>query len=200
MITHLLIKRQHKQQLDPVVKLQLSQQGIIGNVVCSPLRQILLLEHKTLNEFNLKPGDLRENIIIDGMDLYALPSGSVLQIGDTLIALTFHCEPCKIIADKVNLKDIREQRGYLGRVLQGGTIAVGDTVTVTDQKTETIPDEPVERIKWFLAKRDNPILTADLMWEVGLASSYCRALPAMMRKHPDIKASKILFKNNDLSR
>lgn len=197
-VTHLLVKPAHKQPLAYIDTMTVDETGIAGNVVCGPLRQVLILERRTLDMFNLQPGDLRENIIIDGLDLYALPSGTVLQIGEAFIALTFHCEPCKIIADKVNLKDIRDDRGYLGRVLKPGTLSAGDGVFVTTQKTESIPDKPVERIKWFLAKCDRPVLAADLMWEVGLASSYCRALPAMMRKHPEIDKGKISFKNSTL--
>jgi MOSC domain-containing protein YiiM len=167
--------------------------GIHSQVKSSPLRQILILEHGTLEEFNLQPGDLRENMIVRDFDLYGLPSGSVVQVGGVQIALTFPCEPCNVIADKVNLKAIRHKRGYLGRFLNDGVIRAGDPVTVTDHRHESIPEIPVERITWYLNKIDTPIMAADLMWQVGLAPSYCRALPAMLRKHPEIDETKIIF-------
>ena len=196
MITNLLLKPQHGQPLIAAEALELdAANGIKGNVRTSPLRQVLLLEARTLAEFNLNPGDLRENIIGEGLDLYALTSGTVLRVGAVDIALTFLCEPCRIIADKVNLKDIRHKRGYLGRVLNQGVIRLGDPVIVTDRREEVIPEDAAARIKWYLAKHPQPIRAAELMWQVGLASSYCRALPAILRKHPDIPADRIVFAN-----
>ncbi len=194
MITHLLIKPAHKQPMVAVDEMHVTaHNGIVGTVRSSPLRQVLLLEDATLQEFQLQPGDLRENIIVREMDLYRLPSGSILQIGNVQIALTILCEPCKIIANKVDLKAIRDKRGYLGRFLNDGVIRVDDNIIVTEQHVEPVPEIPVERIKWYLQKIDTPILAADLMWQVGLASSYCRALPAMLKKHPDIAEIKIIF-------
>ena len=194
-VTDLLIKPAHKQPMAAVDKMHVSEAGIKDNIACGPLRQVLMLEQRTLNEFHLQPGDLRENIIVRDFDLYGLSSGSVIKIGDALIGLTFLCEPCKIIADKVNLKDIRPQRGMLGRFLNDGIIAAGDTVTLTDQTIEPVPFETVDRIAWHLDKIDRTITAAELMWQVGLASSYCRALPAMIRKHAKIDGGKIVFGN-----
>jgi MOSC domain-containing protein YiiM len=193
MISHLLIKPKHKHPMAAVDMLWATPDGIDGQVTSPPLRQVLLLEDDTLEDFNLQPGDLRENIIIRDFGLYHRPSGTVIQIGDVKIALTFHCEPCKIIGDKVNLKAIQHQRGYLGYFLNSGAIARDDRVEVLDERVEAIPYVPVERIKWYLNKIDQPIMASDLMWQVGLASSYCRALPALLRKHKDIDKSKVIF-------
>jgi MOSC domain-containing protein YiiM len=197
MIVALLKKQQHKEKMQQVDAFPVTAaQGIDGQVLCSPFRQVLILQHSTLYDFNLQPGDLRENIIIDDdIDLYNLPSGTVIQIGDVKIRLTFLCEPCKMIADKVNLKDIRDQRGMLGCFLNDGLIQKQDKVFVTDEKFEPIPEKASERIIWFLNKHHEPIMARDLMWQVGLPHSYCRALPAMIAKNPAIDSSKILFAN-----
>lgn len=41
-----------------------------------------------------RPGDFRENVVVDLDDLNALPSGTELQIGTAAVRLTLHCEPC----------------------------------------------------------------------------------------------------------
>ncbi|HEY1097215.1 MAG TPA: MOSC domain-containing protein, partial [Alphaproteobacteria bacterium] len=172
MIAHLLRKPAHKEPMVLVDHLDITMaSGIRGNVRTAPLRQVLLLEENTLNEFDLQPGDLRENIIIDGFELYNLPSGSVIKIGNVLVQLTFLCEPCNRIADKVNLKDIRDKRGILGKFLNDGTIHSNDTISLTGQRMEFIPFEPVERIRWYMNKIDAPIMASELLWQTGLASS-----------------------------
>jgi MOSC domain-containing protein YiiM len=197
MIVALLKKQQHKEKMQQVDAFPVTAaQGIDGQVLCSPFRQVLILEQKTLFDFDVQPGDLRENIIIDDhIDLYNLPSGTVIQIGDVKIRLTFLCEPCKVIADKVNLKHIHGKRGMLGCFLNDGVIQKHDKVFITDKKLEFIPEKASERIAWFLDKRNEPIMARDLMWQVGLPQSYCRALPAIIAKNPAIDGRKILFAN-----
>lgn len=63
------------------------------------LRQVHLMHAELLNElnakgFNVKPGDLGENITTRGIDLLALAAGTLLTIGPTVIKLTGLRNPC----------------------------------------------------------------------------------------------------------
>ena len=170
--------------------------GIEGNVYCLPLRQVLIVPTQSLTEFNLKRGDLRENIVVDGFDLHKLESGTVIQIGSVRIRLTFHCEPCRKIADMVSIKKLTHKRGVLGSFLSNGVIKVGDAVVVGDKSFDTIPYRIDDRIKWYLDKQDKPVPVSKLAFDIGLSNSYCRAIPNLCRNRDDIREELILYKSS----
>ena len=85
-------------------------------------RQVLLVALETLQAFKLQPGDLRENIVVAGLPLDDLPSGSVLQFGDSAtVRLTYHCEVCKYIGTFGRKTDsvIGESEGVFGCGVDG---------------------------------------------------------------------------------
>jgi len=181
-VTSLYVKRAHGECLAAVSEFGFSPQGIAAGVRCSPLRQVLITSRAVTEECGLSRGDLRQNIEIDVDHLYDLPSGTVIRIGEALIRLTFHCEPCKKILHLVALDRILHKRGYLGCFLNSGTIAVGDAFTVTEQKLESIPYAVKDRIKWFFGKQNAALAAIDLVHGLGLPSSYARAIPRIFAK------------------
>ena len=93
-------------------------------------RQILLLSGSLLDECNLKPGDLHENAVIDGIDVMSLREGQTLRLGSALVAVTIPCEPC-VQMDRVRpglQDDLKDRRGIFVKVLEPGTVRVGDTL------------------------------------------------------------------------
>ena len=144
MVRHLLIKKHQGQSLCRSMKIDVRLDGIVGNVPCLPLRQVLLLPSSTLADFSLEPGDLRENVVIDGINLHDLQSGTILKVGEVKIHLTFHCEPCKVISDKVNLRAIKHQRGVLGRFITIGSVRIGDSVII--ETGSLIPFHTISKI------------------------------------------------------
>jgi len=181
-VTNLFIKRKHGAALEPATTILGDKQGIANNVACAPFRQALIASRSIMIECGLKPGDLRENILVDFEGLYELPSGTVVKIGEALLRLTFHCEPCKKILKLVAFDKILHQRGVFGTFLDGGRISVGDTLVVTGQKFEAIPYAVNERIRWFLKKGSAPAAAIDLVHSIGLRSSYARAMPRILTK------------------
>lgn len=176
-------------------QIQLTKKGIEANRECHEWRQILILPISTLVEFDLHPSDLRENILIKD-DVHHLASGTLLKIGEVEIRLTFLCEPCKKIKSLVSPKKLICKRGYLGQIITPGKISVNDQVFVQADTFEPIPYEIPERIKWYLDQLEVPIQAAELMKRIGVASSYCRALPNLLKSRPEINSQKILFKTN----
>jgi MOSC domain-containing protein YiiM len=97
------------------------------------LRQVLLVDKEVLDGAGLAPGQVKENITVTGLNVAEVKPGQVFTIGDdiTLEAIG-DCEACsKMDAIRLGLKDqLQGKRGMLAKVLNGGSIKVGDSVTV----------------------------------------------------------------------
>lgn len=93
---------------------------------------MLLLDSETLAELGLAPGALKENITTAGVHLAALAPGSRLRVGEALLEVTKECTPCSEM-DKLRpglQNELQGRRGMLARVVEGGLIRVGDTLTL----------------------------------------------------------------------
>jgi MOSC domain-containing protein YiiM len=179
-VTDLFVKRACGKAMQRVSRLDFGPEGIANGVHCSPLRQVLITSRSVTRECGLAPGDLRENVVVDMDGLYDLPSGTVIEIGQALVRLTFHCEPCKKILHLITFDRVLHKRGYLGSFLNSGTMAVGDAVAVTEERFEPIPYAVKDRIRWFLSKGNVSVGARDLAHALGLPSSYMRALPRLV--------------------
>ena len=114
-------------------QVRVSSGGFDGDfhATVSTRRQILMLSGSILNEFNLQPGSLYENMIVDGFDVMSLSFGQQLRVGDAVLEVTMPCEPC-VQMDRVRngLKSALDgKRGMFARVVTTGAIRVGDPVT-----------------------------------------------------------------------
>ncbi len=93
-------------------------------------RQILMLSNDVLSEFDLAPGSLSENMVVDGLDVMKLSPGQQLRIGDAILEVTIPCEPC-VQMERIQhglKRALAGKRGMFARVLTPGTIRIGDTV------------------------------------------------------------------------
>lgn len=96
-------------------------------------RQVLLLESETLAHFGLSPGEVKENITTSGIGLMALTHRARLRIGQhVILEITKACAPCSRMEEirPGLLRAIAGKRGMLARVVAGGTIRTGDTITL----------------------------------------------------------------------
>jgi MOSC domain-containing protein YiiM len=75
----------------------------------------------------------RANLLVDGLDLPQVP-GTRLRIGAVLLEITQECDPCSRMEEiEPGLKAALTpdwRGGALARVIEGGVIAVGDTIGV----------------------------------------------------------------------
>ena len=98
-------------------------------------RQVLLMDHETLEEFGIEPGRARENITTRGIELGALSLGQRLRAGEALLEVTKPCTPCHQM-DEIRQglqKAIRGRRGLLCRVVESGRIHRGDRIEMEEK-------------------------------------------------------------------
>ena len=78
------------------------------------------------------PQQLRRNLVIAGINLLAL-KGQRFQIGEVILEGTAPCAPCSKMETALGPGGFNAMRGHGGlcaRVLQGGMIRLGDTVSM----------------------------------------------------------------------
>jgi MOSC domain-containing protein YiiM len=117
------------------------------------LRQVHLIPaelHDGLREqgFAVEAGQMGENITTQGLDLLALPTGTVLRLGpQAVIEVTGLRNPCyqingfrpgllKAVLDKDEQGRVIRRAGIMGVVTRGGPVKPGDTIRVD------LPDQP----------------------------------------------------------
>lgn len=104
-------------------------------------RQISLLSVTSIDKMrqackergiDLAPGDFAENLTIANLEVAALPVGTYLLAGETLLEVTqigkkchHHCEIFQQVGECVMPKE-----GIFARVLAGGKITVGDKISI----------------------------------------------------------------------
>ncbi len=102
-------------------------------------RAVLVIDRATLDALRLRPGDLREEITIEGIpDVTNLPLDSELRIGGVTLRVNGPCEPCTHIGELLGVPDREEFRqSLLGRrgalctvAAVSAPIHVGDPVEV----------------------------------------------------------------------
>ncbi len=101
-------------------------------------RQISLLDLSSFDKMHnnasveLKPGIFAENITTEGIDLWALPVGTRLEMGETLLEITQigkechrHCQVFRQVGDCVMPRE-----GIFARVIKEGSIKAGDSLKI----------------------------------------------------------------------
>ena len=104
-------------------------------------RQVSLLSHDRVEEFRARgavvdDGAFGENLVVSGFDFKNLPVGTKFRCNDVLLEMTqigkqchAHCEIYKVMGDC-----IMPREGVCARVLHGGTISVGDTLSIVEEE------------------------------------------------------------------
>ncbi len=104
-------------------------------------RQISLLSADKIEAFNKRganviPGAFGENLVVEGFDFRALPVGTLLRCNDVLLEMTqigkechSHCEIYKKMGEC-----IMPREGVFARVLEPGTISVGDEMVIVPRE------------------------------------------------------------------
>ena len=124
-------------------------------------RQVSLLAQESIDKMvaaglSVGPGDFAENITTRGIDLLALPVGSVLEIGDGVrleisqIGKVCHTK-CAIYYQAGDCVMPRE--GLFAVVRSAGPVRVGDRVTTVSLGDGTCDRTPAEAVAEFEAEK-----------------------------------------------
>ena len=114
--------------------------GLEGDFhVAKKTRSVLVIDRATLDAMRLRPGDLREQVTIEGVpDVTHLAEGTLLRVGGIELRVNGECEPCTHIGELLGVEDPEAFRASLvGRrgaactvVAATGVARVGDPVEV----------------------------------------------------------------------
>jgi MOSC domain-containing protein YiiM len=124
------------------------------------LRQVHLLHGELFDElaasgFEIKPGDLGENIVTEGLSLLDLPTDTVLRIGsDVALKVTGLRNPCaqidhfrsgllKAVLGRDEEGNLVRKAGIMSVVLSGGAVRAGDSIKIV---LPDLPHRPLERV------------------------------------------------------
>jgi MOSC domain-containing protein YiiM len=141
-ISHLFLKPGHGQAMLPVEACQavegmgLAQDAAFGR----SKRQVLLIESETLQAFGIRPGDVRENVTVEGLELSQLAPSTQLSVGEAVLEVVGLCAPCSRM-DEVRpglQEELQDRRGILAHVISGGTMRVGDRISIL----HAVPADP----------------------------------------------------------
>ncbi len=114
------------------------ESAIEGDHAVAAHRQVTIISKEQLEEVrasldaaNIDPSSMRRNILVSGLDFNNLENAT-LQIGSVTVEVTGPCNPCERMDE--NLGDGGRQAmenlgGWTTRVLEPGSINVGDRVT-----------------------------------------------------------------------
>jgi MOSC domain-containing protein YiiM len=124
------------------------------------LRQVHLIHAELFDElrtkgFDVAPAQLGENVTTRGIDLLALPRGTVLRLGpDAVLEVTGLRNPCAqierfmpgllaAVLDKDAEGKIIRTSGIMAIVRAGGVVRTGDAITA---ELPELPHLPMERV------------------------------------------------------
>jgi MOSC domain-containing protein YiiM len=133
------ISKNKGERKSPLAQVELRENyGIIGDAHAGQWhRQVSLLAQESIDKMRqmglaVASGDFAENITTLGIDLPALPVGTRLVVGETLLEVTQIGKECHnrcAIYDQAG-DCVMPKEGIFARVLRGGLLKPGDNITV----------------------------------------------------------------------
>jgi len=190
-VNNLFIKTEKKRPLEAQESLQFrTAHGIAGDVNAhgaSP-RQVLVTRVEDFEPMNIKPGELRENVVTQGLSLAQFQPGTQLTIGDVKIRLTYQCEPCRTVKHLVDdLKQLDHKRGILGVIISGGEVKVGDAIEAKVGAFPEIEENNFDLFKHFVAHiPEGKIATyQDAIKGMGGYKAHLKVIPKFIGKLSD---------------
>jgi MOSC domain-containing protein YiiM len=129
----------------PVVEVLIKKDfGVVGDAHadCATHRQVSLLANESIDKmrskgFELNYGDFAENITTQGIDLVALPLGTLFHVGKEVVLemtqIGKECHAACAIRQQVG-DCIMPREGVFAKVIRGGRVKPGDDIMITKNK------------------------------------------------------------------
>lgn len=135
------IRPERKKPLKELKEVEVTKDGgLLGDHFAgkfSKKRQVTLIQKEHLDAVSsmmgmemLDPGLLRRNLVISGINLFALKDQK-FSIGEVIFEGTGYCHPCTRMEENLGPGGYNAMRGHGGitaHVIQGGTIHISDEV------------------------------------------------------------------------
>ena len=141
-VEQLWVKRAHRGPMDPQSTIELvAGSGVAGSADRRGRRQVTIIEREVWDALMTElggdagPETRRANVLVSGIDLRR-SRGRVLRLGQTRVRVAGEVKPCERMEEAVpGLRALMfpEWRGgAFAEILEGGPVAVGDTVAWED--------------------------------------------------------------------
>jgi len=141
-VERLWVKRAHKGPMDAQTAIELvPARGVAGSADRGGRRQVTLLEREVWEAMmrelgsDADPETRRANVLVSGIDLRK-SRGRVLRIGQARVRIAGEVKPCERMEETVpGLRALMFpdwRGGAFAEILEGGSVAVGDTVAWDD--------------------------------------------------------------------
>ena len=141
------IKRMHRGPMDPAARARLvAGKGIVGNANQGGKRQVTIVSNRHWEDVTgplgvtPDPRVRRANLLVSDVD-FSGAQGKILTIGRVRIRIYGETRPCEQMEAAVpGLREVMSVPwggGAFGEVLDDGEIALGDVVTLSEQREIT---------------------------------------------------------------
>ena len=148
-LTWIGIRPQRRQDLQPLSEVEaIANRHLAGDHYAGKpgsKRQVTLIQAEHLEAVasflgleKLNPGLLRRNLVVQGLNLLALKDRQ-FWIGEVLLEFSGLAQPCSRMEENLGPGGYNAMRGHggiLARILQGGTLRLGDAVRVVPKQKE----------------------------------------------------------------
>ncbi|MBI2325688.1 MAG: hypothetical protein HYU87_12110 [Chloroflexi bacterium] len=115
--------------------------GIEGDShVKKTTRSVLVVDRSTLDDLGLRPGDLREQVTIEGLrNVTILEPGTLLRAGGITLRVNGPCEPCTHIGEMNGVDDLETFRlALVGRRGAACTVVAAEAVARVGDRVDVI--------------------------------------------------------------
>ena len=114
--------------------------GVVGDAHASGSwhRQVSLLAIESIDKmrkmgYDVNPGDFAENLTTEGLELFTLPVGTMLSVGDEVslevTQIGKECHTGCAIFQQVG-KCVMPKEGVFARVIRGGAVRASDEISI----------------------------------------------------------------------
>ena len=103
-------------------------------------RSVVVVDRSTLDDLGLRPGDLREQVTIEGLpNVTTLEPGTLLRLGGITLRVNGECDPCTHIGEMNGVDDPEVfRRALLGRRGAVCTVVAAEAVAHVGDRVEVV--------------------------------------------------------------
>jgi MOSC domain-containing protein YiiM len=146
-----------------------------------------------LDRTDLAPGAFGENLTVSGLTDDQVNIGDKLRIGDTVVQVSQPRNPCYKLSARLNDSSVltpyleRGLVGYYVRVLEPGTVAAGDEISLIERAEGSMSVRQLSRLYHY--QRDNLAGIQEALQITTLANAWREPLAKRLAKLQETKPS-----------